>query len=177
TVRDERGVPAGTGSDRTARTRAKVGRGGAASPRADVAAATAVAAKRCRSGVIESGSYGSDTRADAARDGGCFGGADGKSAVSADIGRPALERLFDTGFNLIPGAATAGGTADGDRDIPDSGVDRQRASIAGGEAGVVGQATMRGVAAGMSERGSDKEVFECSISEQSISRSVGRVDS
>ena len=61
----------------------------------------------------------SDTRANAARDGRGSGGADGRPAAGAHPGRPSLERLLDTGSDLIPGKTASGRSADVDWDLSD----------------------------------------------------------
>src|SRR5262245_23242177 len=96
TRRDQGSLLSSARSDRTVVSRAAPGCGCAARSCADVAAANAFFAERFRPRVAESGSFRSDPRANAARNGRGFGGADGRHAARTYIGRPSLERLLDT---------------------------------------------------------------------------------
>src|SRR5262247_328354 len=103
-------------------SRASAGCECAARARTDVAGADAFSGERLRSGGFESRAVGSDAGANAARDGRGFGGVDGRRAAGTHIGRPSLERLLDTGPDLLPGKAASGRTADVNWDLSDCGV-------------------------------------------------------
>src|SRR5262249_39024088 len=118
--------------------------------------------ERFRPRVAKSGIGRSNTRANVARDGRGFGGTDSKPAAGAHIGRPSLERLFDTRPDLIFGEEAASpGAANVDWYLPNCGADCERSSAESSQARVTVQAGVRGVAAGIPQRGSSRRVLVC----------------
>src|SRR5262245_18672148 len=83
----------------------------------DVVAADAFVGERFRPRATGSRGIGSDSRTDVARDGRRFRGADLRPATGPHIGRSPLERLLDTGSDLIRGNSTAAGASHADWDL------------------------------------------------------------
>ena len=129
------------------------GRRCAARPRADVAAADAVAGHRLRSRLVRPRGV-RRTRERMLREMG-----EALDALTAQAPLVlVLEDLhwsdyLDAGPDLVPGPAASGRAPHGGRDLPPGGIDCERPPAEGGEAGAPGQAAMRGAAARIPQRG------------------------